>query len=162
MDEPKRTSALAGLLLFMEVLDNLNIDYAIIGFSDKPIIHKDFQIPNLSGEERKVLFDRISAYIPSGFTADADALKLAIDLLKEEPEDVLRLIIMITDGEGNINNTGKTFEELQEEAEDLDIEVVGIGIGEGITEVAKRYKQNIQVPSIEELPEKLSDLLKEK
>jgi len=103
-----------------------------------------------------------ASYIPSGSTADTDALKLATDILKEEPYDVTRLIIMITDGEGNINTTGKTFEELQEEAKQESIEVIGIGLGGGITEVEKRYKTSIQVEDPQELPSTLKDILEEK
>ncbi|HEC69384.1 MAG TPA: VWA domain-containing protein, partial [Candidatus Omnitrophica bacterium] len=158
MDEPKRTYALAGLLLFMEALSNLDIDYAIIGFSGVPIIHKDFT-RQITPDERKELFEEISYFIPSGMTADSDALNLTIDLLKEEPYDVTRLIIMITDGEGNINTTGKTLEELQEEAEQENIKVIGVGLGEGITEVKNHYKNSIQAKDPQELLSALKNIL---
>ncbi|RKY85356.1 hypothetical protein DRQ11_10025, partial [candidate division KSB1 bacterium] len=158
MDEPKRTYALAGLLLFMEALSNLDIDYAIIGFSGVPIIHKDFT-RQITPDERKELFEEISYFIPSGMTADSDALNLTIDLLKEEPYNATRLIIMITDGEGNINTTGKTLEELQEEAEQENIKVIGVGLGEGITEVKNHYKNSIQVKDPQELLSALKNIL---
>ncbi|MCM8827521.1 MAG: ATP-binding protein, partial [Candidatus Omnitrophica bacterium] len=161
MSEPKRTSALSGLLLFMEALSNLDIDYCIIGFSDTPILHKGFD-RWLTPEERKELFEEVSGYIPSGCTADSDALRLAIDILKEEPYDVGRFIIMITDGEGNINTTGKTLEELQQEAREESIEVMGVGLGEGINEVEKHYKTSIQVERPEELPSVLRGILEER
>lgn len=161
MDEPKRTSALAGLLLFMETLDTIGIDYAVIGFSDSPVIHKSFG-GTLTPPDRRLLFEEVSLFIPSGSTADADALELATGILKEQPQDTLRWIIMVTDGEGNVNTTGKTFAELQEEALQEKIEVLGVGLGEEVTEVKNRYKSAIQVKEVEALPLVLSSVLEDK
>ena len=161
MVEPKRSAALKGLLLFMESLTNLDIDYAVVGFSDTVIVHKMFgEVMNQS--QRADLFEEVSMYIPSGMTADADALVLTTELLEKEPKEAIKLIIMITDGEGNINNTGKTFAELQEEAVVRDIEVVGVGLGGYVTQVNKRYKTPVQVEEIIDLPRILSKVLEEK
>ncbi len=161
MEEPKRTSALAGLLVFMEALDHIGIDYAVIGFSDSPVMHKDFG-RKLAPSDRRLLFEEVSMYIPGGSTADADTLQLATNILKDQPEDSSRWIIMVTDGEGNVNTTGKTFVELQKEALDQKIEVLGVGLGEEVTEVIKRYKNGIQIDDVEELPSVLSSILEEK
>lgn len=161
MDEPKRTSALAALLVFMEALDHIGVDYSVIGFSDSPVMHKEFGI-KLDTGGRRLLFEEVSTYIPGGSTADADAILLATTILKEQPEDASRWIIMVTDGEGNVNTTGKTFVELQKEALDQKIEVLGVGLGEEVTEVIKRYKSGIQIDDVEELPAVLSHILEEK
>lgn len=161
MDEPKRTAALAGLLLFMEALDSIGVDYAVIGFSDSPVVHKGFG-GNLTPHERRLLFEEVSLYIPGGSTADADALALATEMLKEQPQDTMRWIIMVTDGEGNVNRTQKTFEELQKEAFEEKIEVLGVGLGEGITEVKNRYTHAVEVEKVEELPWVLSSLLEDR
>jgi MoxR-like ATPase/HEAT repeat protein len=161
MDEPKRTSALAGLLVFMEALDHIGIDYAVIGFSDCPVMHKELGV-KLDTASRRVLFDEVSLCIPGGSTADADALQLATNILKDQPEDSSRWIIMVTDGEGNVNTTGKTFVELQKEALDQKIEVLGVGLGEEVTEVIKRYARGMQIDAVEELPSVLSGILEEK
>ena len=161
MDEPKRTSALAGLLVFMEALDHIGIDYGVIGFSDSPIMHKELGV-KLDNAGRRVLFDEVSLCIPGGSTADADALQLATNILKDQPEDSSRWIIMVTDGEGNVNTTGKTFIELQKEALDQEIEVLGVGLGEEVTEVIKRYASGMQIDDVEELPSILSGILEEK
>jgi len=161
MDEPKRTSALAGLLVFMEALDHIGIDYGVIGFSDSPIMHKELGV-KLDTAGRRVLFDEVSLCIPGGSTADADALQLAMNILKDQPEDSSRWIIMVTDGEGNVNTTGKTFVELQKEALDQKIEVLGVGLGEEVTEVIKRYASGMQIDAVEELPNVLSAILEEK
>lgn len=158
MREPKRTSALKGLLLFTEALDFMAIDYAVIGFAETPIVRKDFG-KNLTQRERESLFVSVAAHTPHGTTADADALALATRLLAEEPEDALRLIIMISDGEGNVNTTGKTFHELQNIAEEQGIRVIGIGLGQEITEVQKRYYRPIQVSAVETLPKILGDVI---
>ncbi|HYA14455.1 MAG TPA: sister chromatid cohesion protein PDS5 [Syntrophales bacterium] len=161
MDEPKRTSALAGLLVFMEALDHIGVEYAVIGFSDSPVMHKELG-GKLSPPDRRLLFEDVSRHIPGGSTADADALQLATNILKDQPEDSSRWIIMVTDGEGNVNTTGKTFVELQKEALDQKIEVLGVGLGEEVTEVIKRYKRGIQIDDVEELPAVLSNILEEK
>ncbi len=161
MDEPKRTSALAGLLIFMEALDHIGIDYGVIGFSDSPIMHKELGV-KLDNGGRRVLFDEVSLCIPGGSTADADALQLATNILKDQPDDSSRWIIMVTDGEGNVNTTGKTFVELQKEALDKKIEVLGVGLGEEVTEVIKRYASGMQIDNVEELPSVLSGILEEK
>ncbi|HEC49762.1 MAG TPA: VWA domain-containing protein, partial [Candidatus Desulfofervidus auxilii] len=161
MVEPKRSAALRGLLLFMESLTNLDIDYAIIGFSDTVMVHKMFG-EGMNQSQRADLFEEISMYIPSGMTADADALALTTELLEKEPREAIKFIMMITDGEGNINNTGKTFAELQEEALAKDIEVIGVGLGGYVTQVDKRYKTSVQVEEIIDLPRILSKVLEEK
>ncbi len=158
MHEPKRTPALTSLLLFAEALDYLAIDYAVIGFSETPIIHKHFG-KNLTQRERESLFASVAARMPHGTTADADALALATRLLEAEPENAMRLIIMISDGEGNVNTTGKTFQELQNIAEEQNIPVIGIGLGQEITELQKRYNRPIHVPAVEKLPKILGGVI---
>lgn len=158
MREPKRTSALKGLLLFTEALDFMAIDYAVIGFAETPIVRKHFG-KNLTQRERELLFVSVAAHTPHGTTADADALALATRLLAEELTDALRLIIMISDGEGNVNTTGKTFHELQDIAEEQDIRVIGLGLGQEITEVQKRYYRPIQVSAVETLPKILGEVI---
>jgi len=161
MGGPKRNAALKGLLVFMEALTNLDIDHAIVGFADSVLLHKNFgNFPNQA--QRASLFEEISMYIPSGMTADADALALTTELLEKQPEETMKLIIMITDGEGNINNTGKSFEELQEEARRKEIEVIGLGLGGYVTQIGKRYKTSLQIEKIEDLPRTLVNVLQEK
>jgi Mg-chelatase subunit ChlD len=158
MQEPKRTAALQGILLFMEAFDFLGIDYAIIGFADAPIVHKPFG-SNFTQQERERVFEDVSQFIPFGATADADALSLGIDLFEREPEDVYRLIIVVSDGEGNINSTGHTFKELQDMAATKSIQVVGIGIGEDAKSIRTRYDRPIEVATVSELPMTLGIVL---
>jgi Mg-chelatase subunit ChlD len=160
MQEPKRTAALQGVLLFMEAFDYLGIDYAIIGFADAPIVHKPFG-DNFTQQEREQVFEDVSQFIPFGATADADALSLGIDLFEREPEDVYRLIIVVSDGEGNVNNTGLTFKELQDVAATKSIQVVGIGIGEHAKSICTRYDRPIQVATVDELPMTLGIVLEQ-
>ncbi|HYA33763.1 MAG TPA: VWA domain-containing protein [Candidatus Bathyarchaeia archaeon] len=160
MQEPKRTAALQALLLFMEAFDYLAVDYAIIGFADAPIVHKPFG-DALTQRAREDVFEDVSQFIPLGATADADALAMAIDLFDREPEDVYRLIIVISDGEGNVNTTGKTFEELQGVAATKAISVVGIGIGEQPKTFRARYAHPVHVADVSELPLTLGRVLQE-
>jgi Mg-chelatase subunit ChlD len=160
MQEPKRTAALQALLLFMEAFDYLGINYAIIGFADGPIIHKPFG-DTLTQRAREDVFEDVSQFIPLGATADADALALGIDIFDREPEDVYRLMIVISDGEGNVNTTGITFEELQDVAETKAINVVGIGIGEQVKTISTRYDHPIHVATVDELPLTLGRVLQQ-
>jgi Mg-chelatase subunit ChlD len=160
MQEPKRTAALQGVLLFMEAFDYLGIDYAIIGFADAPVVHKPFG-DNFTQQEREQVFEDVSQFIPFGATADADALSLGINLFEQEPEDVYRLIIVVSDGEGNVNSTGLTFKELQDVAATKSIQVVGIGIGEHAKSIGTRYDRPIQVATVDELPMTLGIVLEQ-
>jgi hypothetical protein len=160
MQEPKRTAALQGVLLFMEAFDYLGIDYSIIGFADEPIVHKQFG-DNLTQREREHMFEDISQFIPFGATADADALAFGISLFEQEPEDVYRLIIVVSDGEGNVNSTGLTFKELQDFAARQSIQVIGIGIGEDVTSIRTRYDRPVQVATVDELPMTLGRVLEQ-
>ena len=160
MQEPKRTAALQGVLLFMEAFDYLGIDYAIIGFADAPIVHKPFG-DNFTQLEREHVFEDVSQFIPYGATADADALSLGIALFEREPEDVYRLIIVVSDGEGNVNSTGLTFKELQDVAAKKSIQVVGIGIGEHAKSICTRYDRPIQVATVDDLPITLGIVLEQ-
>jgi hypothetical protein len=84
-----------------------------------------------------------------------------MDLFDREPEDVYRLIIVISDGEGNVNTTGIPFEELQDAAEAKAISVVGIGIGEQAKTISTRYHRPIQVAAVDELPLTLGEVLQQ-
>jgi uncharacterized protein YegL len=160
MQEPKRTAALQGLLLFMEAFDYLGINYAIIGFSDAPIIHKPFG-DNFTQHEREDVFEDVSQFIPFGATADADALALGINLFDREPEDVYRLIIVVSDGEGNVNTTGLSFKELQDAAAKKSIQVIGVGIGEQVKTIRTRFDRPMQVATVNELPVALGRVLRQ-
>jgi Mg-chelatase subunit ChlD len=142
----------------MEAFDFLGIDYAIIGFADAPIVHNPFG-SNFTQQEREHVFEDVSQFIPFGATADADALSLGIALFEREPEDVYRLIIVVSDGEGNVNSTGLTFKELQDIATAKSIQVVGIGIGEHAESIRTRYDRPIQVATVGELPMTLGIVL---
>jgi len=149
--------AIEALLLFMETLDLLEINFEIIGFNDAPSIHRKFN-GKMSVPEKEDIIDEVSQYMGSGCTADADAIKLAIDNMKKQQGE-RRVIIMLTDGEGNINTTGISMEEILREAEDSDIEVIGIGVGEGIEYVQKVYPHYVVVPEMDDLPLEVAGLL---
>jgi hypothetical protein len=74
---------------------------------------------------------------------------------------VYRLIIVISDGEGNVNTTGMSFKELQDTAAAKSIGVIGIGIGEQADNVSTRYDRPLQVATVEELPATLGGVLRE-
>lgn len=149
--------AIEALLLFMETLDFLEINFEIIGFNDAPSIHRKFN-GKMSVPEKEDMIDEVSRYMGSGCTADADALKLGIDNMKKQSGE-RRIILVLTDGQGNINTTGMTMENILKEAENKDIEVIGIGIGEGMEYVQKTYPYHVTVPDMDELPLEVAALL---
>ncbi|MDP3732224.1 MAG: VWA domain-containing protein, partial [Candidatus Omnitrophota bacterium] len=149
--------AIEALLLFMETLDLLEINFEIIGFSDAPSIHRKFN-GKMSAPEKEDMIDEVSRYMGNGGTADADALKLGIDNMKEQSGE-RRVILVLTDGDGNINTTGMAMEDILKEAENKDIEVIGIGIGEGMEYVQKTYPYHVTVPDMDELPLEIAALL---
>ncbi|MCJ7639672.1 MAG: hypothetical protein MUO70_07345, partial [Euryarchaeota archaeon] len=71
------------------------------------------------------------------------------------------LIIVVSDGEGNVNSTGLTFKELQDVAATKSIQVVGIGIGEHAKSICTRYDRPIQVATVDELPMTLGIVLEQ-
>lgn len=157
MSAEKGDRATEVLLLFMETLDQVGISFEIIGFSDAPSVHRQFN-GGMSASEKEDMIDEVSRYMGNGATADADALKLAVDNMKKQFGE-RRVILLLTDGEGNINTTGQSMDEIIGDAEDNGIEVIGIGIGEGMKYVKEVYPNNIVVPEIDDLPVEVAAIL---
>jgi len=154
--------AIETAVLFLEVLQHVGIDYSILGFSDTANlpIHKAFG-SILDEVMKEELLGEIEMCMGNGATADADALKFAIDDIAEQPGE-RRVVIVLTDGEGNINTTGMSFEEIQEYGAQKGIEIIGVGIGDGISYVKKNYKSSVQVPDIADLPFSIASILEER
>lgn len=157
-DGIKDVNAMRALCLFIEVLEWLGIDNNIIGFSSgKPILHKDFGKTTLTADEKDEVIKQVKSAMGGGATWDAEALEVAIDKIIQQPGET-RVIIVLTDGEGN-GPKANEMPRILEEAERKGIKVIGIGIGAGITYVNKVYKHAIQIENIEELPLQVARLL---
>ncbi|MCD4785951.1 MAG: VWA domain-containing protein [Candidatus Eremiobacteraeota bacterium] len=151
----KWENALKGLVLCQEALDDLEIDFGVIGFSDNPQIHKKLEDKfdeNFKDNELNQIMNSAS-----GGTNDADAVQIALNMLKHQDPEKQKTIIVITDGEGKTEEMKK----LIEEAEEAGIRIVGVGIGEGTSAVEKVYKDKVKVDRIAQLPTELSDIIRE-
>jgi MoxR-like ATPase len=101
-----------------------------------------------------------------GSTNMFSAVRGVIENMRDRPEQE-KFAIIFTDGidtEGNMNRDGTPGYELKkamQEAENLGIEIVAIGIGRG-TEMVKMFKKYIQLDTQEEIPEALLLLTEKK
>jgi uncharacterized protein with von Willebrand factor type A (vWA) domain len=163
MDSPeKKSNALQALVLFMETLTSLGIDYNLIGFGGgDPIIREDFGVhPNMFDRERIVreFAENIGS---GGVTNDVGAVKKAIEEVKKIGREK-KLIIVISDGEGNVDGGLISHRYILEQADQEGVKIVGIGIGEDMREyVDKTYIYKVIVKDIKDLPRTLYEILTE-
>ena len=162
----KDINALRGLTLLIRVLEYFQIDFNIIGFSEgRPTeadIHKDFGKVIEPGEE-DAFIEEIESSMNGRATYDVDGLDFAIEQMREQ-EGESRVIIVLTDGEGNAENkaavrdeetgviSNPALTEQLDRAALLGMDVIGIGIGEGIEYVEQLYEHSIQTQHIEDVP----------
>ncbi|HOU36335.1 MAG TPA: hypothetical protein PK562_03610, partial [Candidatus Omnitrophota bacterium] len=149
-----------GLVLLMETLQYLNIEFNVIGFHSGAWVHKEFD-EKLDLAKKEELISEIINFMGGGATCDVDALRLAVEKMREETVDS-RVIIIITDGEGNghFNNTAVMQEEI-EKAEAEGIKVIGLGIGEGITYVQQVYSHWVVEGDIENVPLAIASIIRD-
>lgn len=130
------------------------MNFGVIGFSDEPQVHKKI-------EEKFDEFSRDKIYTsidssPSGGTNDSDAIKVALDMISRTGLDRVKVIIVISDGEGKEDEVRK----LVEEAEEAGIKIIGVGIGEGMRHIGEVYKYFAYVEDMSALPAELSRILR--
>ncbi|MBI4424501.1 MAG: VWA domain-containing protein [Elusimicrobia bacterium] len=168
----KKVLALRTAILFMEVLERLSIDYSILGFNDRVFLFKDFE-PH-GNEARKLPPDAKRELLadiektPTGMTKDTEAVIASLagtDLpdgrrvqgLERQPGEG-RYLIVLTDGEGNGAASGE-LEQAVAKAAAQGVLVIGVGIGDGIRYVQQRYPSHVVEPRVENLPDRVGDLL---
>lgn len=151
----KWENALQGLVLCQEALDEMDIDFGVIGFSDYPQVHKSLE-DKFTEDFRDNELNQINNS-QSGGTNDADAIQTALEMLRIQEPDKQKSIIVITDGEGKSEEVKK----LVEEAEEAGIRIIGVGIGAGTDSVERVYKHHVKVDNIAQLPMKLAGVVRE-
>jgi len=165
MSGSRGENALLACLVFMDVLQNLGIDFNVRGFGDNTYLHKGFRNQIEDGirrnydtiKERNELIEELSSSMATGgATADGDALYAAVEDVRNYGSEK-NIVLLLTDGEGN---QGMPLDDAMKHAQDLGIKVIGIGIGEGISYVAENYEHHLQVPNIDVLPLEFKRLLK--
>lgn len=166
-------NALKSLVLFIEVLNHFDLDFNIIGFSNAPSVHKEFD-EEITPVNKDSFIKRVAGFMGSGATDDAAAVELAVDTIIEESDAEHKIVIILSDGEGNsgksrnagIDRKGRYYnselKRVLEKADQNGIDVVGIGIGNGIKYVHDVYAKSIVENRIDHLPNAFADLLIEK
>ncbi len=166
-------NSLKSLALFIETLNHFNLDYNIIGFADAPSVHKEFD-EDITPADKDAFIVKVSNFMGSGATDDATAVELAIDTIIKESNATHKVVIVLSDGEGNtgksqnsgIDRNGRYYNlelrKILEKADVHGIDVVGVGIGEGIKYVSDIYGKSIVEKKIDLLPQAFADLLIEK
>ncbi|MDB4349841.1 VWA domain-containing protein, partial [Omnitrophica bacterium] len=147
--------AIKALVLFMEVLSRLDIDFSLIGFSSGPSTHK-YLGEQFKHKDKNALLSEVLAYLErGGCTYDAAAVNLAIKQLEPETTDS-KVILVITDGYGN---GPVEVEKLIREARKKGIEVIGIGVGNGMAYVKSVYHPHAVVETMDQLPRVIAKIL---
>jgi len=154
-DSNKWENAKKGLVLCQEALDELDINFGVVGFSDTPQIHKNLE-DKFDESFRDNEMNSIDAS-PSGGTNDADAVQVALEMLRIQDPQKQKTVIVITDGEGKKEEMKK----LVGEAEEAGIKIIGVGIGDGTEAVEDVFKYKVKVNNLAQLPAKLAEIIRE-
>ena len=78
-------------------------------------------------------------------------------MVKETSSEQIKVVIVISDGEGKEGELRGVIEKAAKEG----IKVIGVGIGDGMAYAKKVYPKCLTVPNVQDLPFKLADLLEE-
>jgi hypothetical protein len=165
MSGTRGENALLASIVFMDVLQNLGIDFNVRGFGSSTYLHKGFRNQLEDNvrrsydtiKERNGLIEELSSSVATGgATADGDALNAAVEDIRNYGAEK-NIILILTDGEGN---EGMPIHDALDNAQGLGMKVIGIGIGEGIEYVSKNYEHHVQVPNVEMLPIEFKRILR--
>jgi len=146
-DGRKDFNAICAVVLFLEVLERLRIDFEIAGFHSTHLVHKEFG-RGLSASDKEELIAEIERMMGGGATHDVEAIELALDRMKQEPARE-KFILVVTDGMGN--GPGSMPEAIAR-AEEEGVHLVGIGVGEGTGYVREQYEDHMVVNDVGDLP----------
>lgn len=143
-------------VLFMEVLERLKIDYEVAGFHTTHIVHKEFgEKLDFQDKDEKML--EIEGAIGGGATHDVEAVNRALERMREQTGD-MKVIIVITDGEGNgPGDMSQAIERANQEG----VYLIGVGVGEGTEYVKHQYDLYVQVEDVTKLPSAIAQLIEE-
>ncbi len=143
------------LVLTGEALEQIHANFGVIGFSDQPQVHK-----TLDDKYDTTFREQMIANVdtsPSGGTNDADAIQVALNMIREKGNpDTMKTIIVISDGEGKAEEVKKLIAEAEQEG----IKIIGVGVGAGMASVEKVYNDRAYVDDISLLPTTLSELVR--
>jgi hypothetical protein len=154
--EDKAFNLKCAAVLFMEVLERLKIDYEVAGFHSTHIVHKEFgeELDFNTKDERMI---EVEGAIGAGMTHDVEAINMALDRISQQ-SGAERIIIVITDGEGNGSGS---MPDAIERARREGIYLIGVGIGDGMAVVAEQYDTYVQVENVNNLPSAIARIIEQ-
>ena len=155
-DSDKWDNLLKGVIMSAEALEQLKIGFSVIGFSDQPVLHKEFK-DKYDETFREQMLAQVQRANHGG-TNDSDAMAVALDMLSQRSSDNEKIVVVITDGQGK----EAALREQIALAEKAGVKVIGVGIGDGMSYVNQVYPESVTVSRINELPYELTDLIRDK
>lgn len=147
--------ALKALIMGMEALDSLDIEFGMVGFSDYPKVHKELHEKFDLTCRGKVLSDIEG--VSKGGTNDDKGIESALEMFKKGEPDVEKVMVVISDGIGN----AARVKQIQEEVGDK-VHIIGVGIGPGMEAIQDVYKHHAMVERLEMLPLELAEIIRER
>lgn len=158
------------VIVLSEVLNRLSINLEILGFNDRIYEYQDFgeQMSKVIREHMSGILAEVNDTSDTGkarWNDDGWALEQASDRLAKQKADQKFLIVM-SDGtpeESSMHprakyELGKMIKKVLQES---DVRLIGLGIGEGTEHVSRYYPNSIANVKVQEMAEKLADLIKE-
>lgn len=155
--------AFAATVACTEAFSRLKINHAILGFNDKLYKYKSF-----SEDAEPAKLETIESDVLTGaarYNNDGWALKKAVATLRSAPERE-KILIVLSDGvpEPSAKYAGPEFE-LKAVAEGIEeegrVRLIGLGMGHGTDHVRSFYRNARANIPIEDLPQELSDVIRE-
>jgi hypothetical protein len=158
--------AFKGVIAITEALNRLSINIEILGFNDKMYEYRKYgdAMSDAIREKMGEMLQRVSESA-ARWNDDGFAVRDASDRLGKQSEAV-KILIVISDGipeeskkhKGPEYELGTVVSEIERETDQL---LIGLGLGENTEHVTKYYPNSLANVSVEEMTEKLADLIKE-
>jgi len=166
MRGPKINETFKAVIVLAEVLNRLSIQTEILGFNDRIYEYQKFgedissqARENMGGMLKEVRTDR-AAYNDDGWALTQASERLATQKAKE------KFLIVLSDGvpEESSKHSGAAYNldsVVSEIVKETDQKLIGLGIGPGTEHVAHYYPNSLADVGLEEMAEKLADLIRE-
>jgi len=166
--QTKAYTAAKTAVLFANVLDKIGIPYMVSGFNDQIFYYSKYG--DKIDRKMQFSFEQImhEAYHTtravgnSGSNNDADAVFFNKQKLDTIDNDYQKVMVVLSDGQP-VNSYGAKKSDLEHEVREVEkggVDVVGIGIMDDSVE--QYYPNHIVIDDVNELPEKIVDILKSK
>ncbi len=152
--------------LFIECLSQLRIRNELWGFNSDLYGIKSFAQPvsNKVISRLEALSSAVSNQIARNTDTGWAVREISHRIRREKASQ--KYLIVVTDGipEPSMEHSGPENDldqNLKKIAKEGRITVIGIGVGPGTEEVRKKFPISLNVPDVEQLPEKMAELLKD-